>query len=278
MEAQAPMGLTFLLLAGCAGGATLPAAAGLAYGEPDPNPVRYSVSDTATFEIQAPGYGVMEVETAHSGTAELYFHERPRGYRVDVLFPELDGSFRTAGQGVERVTAADVGGAVGVQLSPTGAVVVVDSPRVTAAFEDVTGLESLVRPLFVPLPGGAASPGARWVDTVETREESVGTVSRGRRITVSTLVGDTSVAGRRLLRIATATETEIEVTGVSGGVEIEQRMSGVLAGTVLWDPESHLLVDRTEAGSLSGSLTMGSADVAEMPVTARVRRRVRLHR
>ena len=213
---NAASGAVLLVLSGCAGAGDPAQPPALAYGEPDPNPATYTFSDTASFEIQAPGYGVMEVETAHTGTAELRFQEGAGGYDVQVRFPELDGSFRSAGQGEERITASDVGGPIGVDLSFRGVVAVVDTPAVTAAFEEVVGVEALVRPLFVRLPGYAVRAGARWVDTVVTREESGGTASTGTSVIVSTLLGDTLVNGRRLLRIGTHTETSLEVVGTSG--------------------------------------------------------------
>lgn len=274
--------LTLLFLPGCAAltgtgaSGTRAAAAGLAYGEPDPNPVTYAFSDTASFEIEAPGYGAMEVETAHAGHAELFFARDSTGYHVGVRFPDLDASFRSGGQGTERVNAADIGGMVGIELSPRGRVTVVDTPTVTATFEAVSGIEGLVRPLFVSLPGDAAPVGTRWVDTVDTRETAAGTVSEGRSIIASTLVGDTLVEGRALLHITTRTETEVEVTGVSGGVAIEQRLAGTITGTVLWDIEANRLFERRERGLLTGTLAMPEASVAPMPITARVRRSVRL--
>ncbi len=273
---NAASGAVLLVLSGCAGAGDPAQPPALAYGEPDPNPATYTFSDTASFEIQAPGYGVMEVETAHTGTAELRFQEGAGGYDVQVRFPELDGSFRSAGQGEERITASDVGGPIGVDLSFRGVVAVVDTPAVTAAFEEVVGVEALVRPLFVRLPGYAVRAGARWVDTVVTREESGGTASTGTSVIVSTLLGDTLVNGRRLLRIGTHTETSLEVVGTSGGAEIEEQLSGTVEGRVLWDPEASLLFARTESGELSGTLVLPGTGAPAMPVSARVRRAVAL--
>ncbi len=272
----AAVAAVLLALGGCAGAGDPAQPPGLAYGEPDPNPATYTFSDTASFEIQAPGYGVMEVETAHRGTAELRFQESAGGYDVDVRFPELEGSFRSAGQGEERVTAADIEGAVGVEVSFRGAVAVVDTPAVSEAFREVVGVEALVRPLFVRLPGHAVSAGARWVDTVVTREEAAGTASTGTSVIVSTLLGDTLVDGRRLLRIDTRTETALEVVGTSGGTEIEQQLSGTVEGRVLWDPEARLLYARSESGELTGTLVLPGTGVPGMPVSARVRRTVSL--
>lgn len=266
------------LLTACVGPPGVPAPAGLAYGEPEPNPAVFVFSDSATFAIQAPGYGVLEVETARRGTAQLHFQNTSDKLWVRLRFTAFEGSVRTPSQGSSSVDAADLGGPLGVEVSFEGAVTVVDSPSVTPALLDVAGLESLVRPFFPPLPGGRVGPGARWVDTVRTREEVRGIVTRGTSVITSTLAGDTTVAGRRVLRIVTETDVSVEASGASGGVDVEQALRGTLMGEVFWDEAAHLLIERAERGVLSGSLAMPGVGVDPLPVTARVRRQVSLRR
>lgn len=269
------VGVAAFSLAACAGlGESAPPL--LAYEEPDPNPTAYAFSDTTTFEIQAPGYGVMEARTGRAGTAQLHFSDLPEGLYVRVEFTDLDGRFRSGRRSTDPVSAADVGGPVGVSLTRSGRIAVVDTPAVTLALLEVAGVEGLVRPFFASLPDRVVEPGTRWADTVVTREEMAGTVTRATSVVVSTLTGDTVVGDRRVLRIETRTETAVEVTGVSGGVEVEQQLSGMIVGTVLWDPKSRLLVARREAGSLSGNLLMPGTSPSSLPVTATIRRSVRL--
>jgi len=264
------------LAAGCWGGPGGLAPGALAYGEPDPNPATFTFSDSTRFTVDAPGYGELAMASGYSGTAELRFRREGSGYDVQIRFLELDGGTTTPGQGSTRVDETDVGGLVGVQLSFTGEVVVVDSPAATVALAEVAGLDGLVRPLFVSLPGRQVAVGATWVDTARTREEAAGTVWRGRRITTSTLLGDTVMADRRFLRIGVTTATEVEVDGMSGGVEVEQRLAGTLHGRILWDDRDHVVVELAEAGELTGTLEMPGTGVAPMPVSAAVTRRVSL--
>lgn len=265
-----------LTVTGCLRQPEGPGPGGLSYGEPDPNPATYTFSDSGSFAIEAPGYGVMEMETVREGTAELHFRPSGDGYHVRVRFPELRSAFRTPAQGTSSSDESDIDGPVGVDLSFLGAVMVVDTPTLSPALLEVTGAEGLVRPLFVRLPGRPVGPGARWTDTTRTVEERAGTLSRGTSITTSTVIGDTVVAGHRLLRIGTSAFTSVEIGGVSGGVEIEQRMSGTLHGVVLWDERASMLVERVESGELTGSLDMPGTGVAAMPLSATVRRRVSL--
>lgn len=274
--AAAALATTVLGIQGCAGSGVPVTPPLLAYEEPEPNPAAYTFSDTTRFEIRAPGYGVMEVETGRRGTAELQFGDAANGLRVQVRFTTLDGRVRSGDRSTDAVDADDLAGAIGVDLSPAGRVVVVDTPAVTLTLLEVAGVEGLVRPFFVSLPVRAVEPGVRWTDTVVTREEGPETITRVMSVVVSTLIADTTVEGRRLLRIETRTETASEMTGVSGGVAIEQQLSGTIMGTVLWDTASRLLVARTEAGSLSGSLLMPGTSPVVLPVSATVRRSVEL--
>lgn len=268
---------SFTLLAGCAVFGGMPVPDGLAYGPPDPNPATYTFSDTAEFTVQT-AMGPMTVVTSQSGTAELDFLRWDAGYQVQVRFPDFAGSFNNPAQGETRVDEAHIGGPFTVRVEHGGLVEVTDTPSLSDALLDIAGPESLMRPLFVHLPGRAAGPGARWVDTVSTAEEAAGTRSVVRSIVTSTLEGDTLMAGRRLLRIATTAESTVEVTGVSGGVEIEQRLSGTTAGTVLWDDRARLLVERWETGELTGTLVMVGVPVEPMAVQATLHRRVSLRK
>ncbi|MEJ2502025.1 MAG: hypothetical protein P8177_01730, partial [Gemmatimonadota bacterium] len=180
----------------------------------------------------------MEVSTAHEGTAEVLFRPADEGFAVTVRVPRFRGSFINPIQDPVRVTEDDIGGALGLSVGDRGAVTVTDTPSMSRELLDIVGPESLARPLFVRLPGRAVQPGDRWVDTVTTREEGTGTTSEGRSIITSTLVGDTVVAGRRLLRIDTRADNELTIEGVSGGVRIAQTLSGSTTGTVLWSADA----------------------------------------
>lgn len=274
----AGLGAAILGLQACAGLGGPPPPPLLLYEVPDPNPAEYTFADTTRLEIRAPGYGVMEVATGRRGTAELQFGELGEGLglRVDVRITTLDGTFRSGDRETDAVDADDLAGPFGVNLSSTGRVVVVDTPAVTLALLEVAGVEGLVRPFFVNLPGRIVEPGARWTDTVTTREEGPEAVTRATSVIISTLVADTVIGERRLLRIETRTETAVEVTGESGGVDIEQQLSGTIMGTILWDAESRLLVARTETGSLAGSLVMPGTSPVALPVSATIRRSIQL--
>lgn len=261
-------------LAGC-GSAFSTAPGGLAYDRPDPNPATYVFGDTATFTIET-AMGPMDVVTAHGGTAELDFRRWRRDSEVVVRFPRFQGSFQNRTQAASRVDASAIGGPFTVRLTPDGRVAVVDTPALGDRLLDIVAPDELVRPLFVHLPNGPVQRGTTWADTVTTTSGRAGTRTEARTIVVSTLAGDTVVAGRRLLLIRTESRSVVRVTGVSGGVDVTQELTGGTTGTVLWDERSKLLVERRSAGELSGTLTLPGVDVEPMPVRVVVHRVVRL--
>lgn len=269
--------LAAALLAGCgAPGPEAPAPAGLAYDLPRPNPATYTFSDTADFSIEAGAMGTLDLRVGQSGVAELDFRRIASGFEVMARFPEYSASFQAPNQGLTRADEEGIQGPIVVSLDARGTLAVVDTPYMNPAVLEVSGPESLVRPLFVHLPGREVRPGARWVDTVTTIEEGPETTSRGRSIITSTLRGDTAVAGDRLLVITTESETLIELTGTSGGVEIRQRLTGSTHGRVLWDPRRHLLIERHEEGRLTGTLELPGMGADGLPVSGQIVRRISL--
>lgn len=278
----APWLAALILLGGCGGlgglvgGTDAAATPALSYGVPAENPVDYTFADTARFAIDTGPMGTMRVVGAQEGRAELTFREDDGRLLVDVRFPRLDASFESMTQGAERVDESHVSGPFGVTLAPGGGLTVVDTPAVTPELGDMIGPETLLRPLFVHLPGRPVETGATWTDTVRTLEETRTTRSTGQSIVTTTLVGDTLVDGRRLLLLRTRAENRVEVVGTAGAVDAQQLLRGTTVGRVLWDPERRLLVERHEEGELSGTLTLPGFDVDGLPVTGAVRRTVRL--
>lgn len=277
--------LALLALAGCAGGPGgaedwgTPDAPGVivAYAATEDAPLTYAFADTTAFTIEAGAMGPMEVRSAEAGVAELTVRKPRDGAEGEALearvrLLEYRGRFENPAQGDLATDESGIQGAWVVRLDPSGRIEVTDTPALSAAAREIAGGESLLRPLFAHLPGGATAPGAVWVDTVSITEAGAGAVSRARSIIRSTLAGDTILGERVLAVIRTESATEVEVEGESGGVRILQRLTGTLHGTVLWDPSASLLVERVESGTLEGTLELPGSGFAPLPVRAVVRR------
>jgi hypothetical protein len=256
-----------LVLAGCVGVTGAPSPDGLAYDRPDPNPATYTFADTTELSIETP-VGPMEVLTALAGTAELEFRGRDHDFQAFVRFPELSGVFRNPMQDPAVVDAADIEGPFTVRVGPRGLTEVTDTPSLAGVLGDITGPETLVRSLFVLLPGRPVATGDSWVDTVRVVEETADARSMTTSIITSSIVGDTVVDDRRLLQIRTTSEVETQLTGSAGGVALEQVLAGTGVGQVLWDEAAHLVFQRTETASLTG--TMALPEVGGPPMAVRV--------
>jgi hypothetical protein len=250
----------------------------LAYRDPPGWAAYYTVADTAHFSVDSGAMGTMTASAAYDGTARVVLSPGPDAFEARVRFPVFDGVFRAQPDGVRTVDERDVAGEFTVRLDGRGHTQLVEAPSLSDAALDVTGPESLVRPLFVHLPGRPAAPGDFWVDTVRVVETGRDTRSEVVAIITTTLVGDTIVDERPLLLLRTRTENHLDLEGRSGGVLVRQRLTGTTTGTVLWDDLLHLLVARREDGQLAGTLDMPAAGVTGLPMTARVRRVVELQR
>lgn len=246
----------------------------LAYGVPALSPATFTVADTASFTIDAGAMGEMNVTAAYSGLAEMTVAAGGDGFRAVIAFPRFDGSFRTDADGTQYVDATDIAGTFIMNVGPRGPVAMEQQPELSQELLDVVGAESLVRPLFVQLPDRAVVAGDVWVDTVTSVDESAESRTEATTILITTLVGDTLVGDRPLLLLRTRAENRIEMHGVSGGTRVHQLLTGATDGTVIWDDQLELLVQRQEHGHLTGTLALPATDVNGMPITARVRRSV----
>lgn len=274
----------WLALGGLACARPLPPAPGplepepdaLAYGLPTASPAFYILADTAMFTVDSGAMGRMSVSAAYRGTVEVDIGAGRDALEARVRFHRLDGMFEAQAQRPQRVDEADVDGEFLLTVDAQGRTETVAEPRLSQRLLDVTSADAMVRPLFVRLPGRPATPGETWVDTIVSLEHRSDGRSQVRTVMTTTLIGDTIVDGRALILLRTRADNQLEVEGRSGGVLVRQLLTGTTDGTVLWDPHFRMIVQRSEDGSLTGSLEMPGAGAVAVPLTARVRRHVRL--
>lgn len=258
--------MLMLPVGACAGGA--PA---LEYGVPTSDNVRYVFADTSTVGVSVMG---QRMEMGQRATAEyaVVFSPAPSGVNVTMSLSSLDGVLTQPMGGPVRVDESDVEGVLVFSLDREGNPVIAETPSVAVnASQMVSGL-ALAHGFFPGLPGRNVAAGDVWVDTVSYEgEEGAGTRSETSvlRYTVS---GDTTVAGRTLLRLdvegTTTSEAELAVAGMS----VSQTSELEMAGFILWDREAGLMVERhtTSAGS-------GTARVPVVPDPLPIRIETRQH-
>jgi hypothetical protein len=268
-------------ITGCAPPAVVPepvAPPALVYGLPAIDQALYSVSDTATFRVDSGEMGVMTVTAAFAGTAHMHMDADGDTIEAVVRYLSFRGSFESPPHPAQQVDESHIRGTFTARVGPRGGFVLTDSAELSPALLDVAGPESLIRPLFVHLPARPVASGDAWVDTVSSVEQGQDTETRARSIITTTLAGDTVVGDRPLLLLHTRAQTEIEVTGRSGGVQVHQLLTGVTTGTVIWDDRLNLLVERREEGQLTGTLGVRGEAGTVIPLAATVRRTVELVR
>jgi hypothetical protein len=256
--------------------APAPAPDDLAYGLPTVSPLCYAVADTARFTVDPGAMGRMSVSASYAGMMELAVGPGPTGLEARARVHRLQGGFEAQSQPPQAVDERDIDGEFLVALDARGRYDLVDTPTLSRRLLDVTGPEAMVRPLFVQLPGRPAGTGDVWVDTIVSVEDRADSRSTAQTVLTTTVLGDTVVEERTLLRLRTRAENRLETEGRSGGVQVRQLLTGTTDGTVVWDPHFRMLVERREAGSLTGTLAMPGAGVADVPLSASVRRHVRL--
>jgi hypothetical protein len=258
--------------------APVPPAAVLSYDPVRASPVAYSVTDTATFTVHAGPMGSMTVTSDHAGTATVELTQAGDSLEARVHYFHFAGSSDAEPHRRKRVDHTALHGAFHLRFDGRGRMEIVETPALSDDLLNITSPEALVRPLFVHLPGRPLDAGEGWVDTIRSVEEAHDVRTVARTVLTSTLEGDTIVDGRVMLLVRTRAENRIEVDGRSGGTPVRQRLSGTTLGTVVWDPQLNLLVERREEGHLTGTLDMPEAGVTSMPMTAAVRRTVSLVR
>lgn len=266
-----------LLLAGCASGAgaSSDGAPRLAWDRAPAEPVRYLVADTGAFTMNIPGMGEAPVDIQSSITLEMDFDRAAEGLNATANITDLSGTFASPAGAPVSADADDIPGAAQLSITPTGAVTIVERPAFSGALAQLTSPEALYRSVFIRLPGAAAARGASWTDTVRISESQSGMQSQITQVIRSTWVRDTVLDGRSIAVITSDISTQIELSGASQGVEIEQSLSGESNAVSLWDVAAGMLVERSEEGTASGTADLPGFQMSNIPVRARSRQIVR---
>ena len=263
--------LAFLLvgLSACAAGVPT-----LEYGMPSPDNVRYAFADTTTVGVSMMGQ-TMEIGQRATAEYAVAFSPAPAGVNVTMSLSDLSGEITQPMGAPLRVDESAVEGVLVFSLDRHGNAVVAETPEVElTASQMVSGL-SLAHSFFPGLPAASVVPGDSWVDTV-TYEGEEGPGDRSESAVVRyTVVGDTVVAGRPLLRLdlegTSSSTAEVAVAGMT----VRQASELQTEGYVLWDPQAGLMVERYTEATGRGSAAVPVAP-DPIPIRIRTRRHVRL--
>ncbi|MCK5651987.1 MAG: hypothetical protein KAJ42_11445 [Gemmatimonadetes bacterium] len=259
--------LITLPVAGCGpfGGGPSPDAA-LAFGVPTPSSLAYLVGDTAVITIETGMMGTLEITSSNSATLGVDFAPAAGGVQVTALFREYSATQTNPMAGATTADQDDISGPLVFTLDRRGHGEIVQAPEVTGNAVQFFPSEYAYL-LFPQLPGGALDPGDSWVDTVAYQMEHEGTSIAPIYAYTYTLQGDTTVAGRRLLKINAVAVMTVEMMGSTEGMELAQAFAGDMSGTVLWDPVGGMLYSSEMTRSATGILEIPAAGMPPMPLT-----------
>ena len=246
-----------------ASGTPLAAQAGertLAYRVPAAASVTYHAADTLAQTFNGPG-GTATYTLATALTLATTFEADPNGVRVTADVESVSATM-TAPMGTDALPV-EVTGAYVFTMGPDGAVEVISAPEIPGPAEAVAPLAGLHHEWFPLLSGTAAQPGDNWSGTVAWSHE--GSTSRSSSSTAFdyTLVGDTTVAGRTLLKISLTGEAELTSRTNRNGAELTTSVAGANAGVALWDHERGLLHSMEVTFDYSGTM---STPMGDLPV------------
>ncbi len=256
------LALSSTLLAACAGGSPT-----LEYRVPAPDAVRYAYGDTSTVGISVMGQS-MEISQQGSARYAVAFSPAAAGVSVTLTVSELSGTLTQPLGPPVRIDESDVEGALIFSLDRTGNAVIAERPEVEVGASQMVSGFALAHGFFPGLPGRAAVVGDAWVDTVRY-EGAEGAGSRSETAILRyTVVGDTAVAGRDLLRIDVEGESETSAELEVAGMTVSQRSRLDIRGWVLWDAEAGLMYERRSESSGRGT---ASVPMVPNPIPIQVR-------
>ena len=270
-------------LAACGGGQPteepVPAETLLGYSLPALNPLTYSAADTARVDIELQPGMPLEQKMGQSSRVRLSFAPTmgtAGNLTVTAQFIEFGAFMESSMTGREDVGADAVQGEFTLSVTPEGVVEEVAGPDLPPEVQQMMMGQNMFADFFVRLPNRVVTPGETWTDTVSTTNDMDGATSTTTMITVSTLRGDTTVAGRRLWIIDRSRSSHALVEGNVQGMDMRNEMSGTVSETTLWDPARRLLVSSRGTGEMTGSVSMPAAGMNDMPLRVSNTRTIRL--
>lgn len=254
-------------LAACSGPGGVTPSGGLMYTVPATSSVVYIAESTQNISIDAGPMGSMAMTANSEAELAMAFASGPDGIQVTTTFQKVSASMDNPMGGAETASESDIDGQLVFTIDKTGKGTLVSAPEVKGTAEQLISPTTFVYEFFPRLPGGAATPGDMWTDTIQYEiNMEQGDVSSSSVVTY-TLVGDTVVDGLTLLHVTYEGDAEAVGTALSGGTEVIQTFAGDLTGMFLWDPARSLMVWSESSQDLDGTVEVPAAGMPPMPMT-----------
>lgn len=268
--------LVLPVIAACAtvGGSGSDGNMALAYTVPSSGTLRYEVTDNMVIQIDAMGQ-VMEIPQVGSATIGMTFAQTEGGVRVTTDWEAWESVMSNPMGAPERGSLNDVDGSLIFDMSRTGAGTVVELPDMRGMSENLLDPESIVHSFFPRLPARAATAGMTWTDTIAYVSERAGTYSDITTVAEYMVVGDTTVAGKRLLRVNYTGVESMEMEGAQMGMSFTQSAGGNSRGWFLWDQATGVMVENHFEADIEGLMETDAIPVP-LPMMISLRKTIRL--
>lgn len=247
------------VVAGCGGVGSAPAIPSLEYGLPEPAQVSYRMTQAMEMAMSVMGQE-MATDSEMDMTLAVGFQETSGGVRVAMSVTEATAESIDPMTGATRADEGDIEGDLVLFLTGTGDVTVESLPEISGDGADLFQFLSMAHAFFPHLPGTAAEAGSSWTGTIAfSGEEGQGFVDAAGTAEY-TVLGDTLIDGRSLLKVSMTGVMELAVAVSAEGADVEVSANTEGQGVFLWDASAGLLVEMT--GTAEG---LGSATVVGLP-------------
>ena len=248
------------LAAACAAGAGSGSSAPgrLAITVPQGGSAAYTQVDSAVISVDAGGQ-MIDVNAVTHQVLDMTFSRAPGAVEVTATWRELDAVVSNPMGAPERADIDDVEGSLVFTLDPRGAATVVTKPDLRGTAVQMVDPATVAHGFFPRLPGTPPTPGMTWTDTIAYESDSGEASSQVRSIITYTVVGDTVVDGRSLLRVDTEGSDERTAEGTTAGMDFVQNVSGTVEGFFLWDLAAGKLHTQFTESDMSGTMELAAA-------------------
>lgn len=240
------------------------------YRVPSPPSGLYHIEDSVSVAVSTP-VGDMAVTTTTLLTMNMVFGRDPGGVGVFGTVVGFNAASTNSVTGTRTADAEDVIGPLALVLGRRGHVEVGTMPALDSAVADLSPFPGVAFDLFPQLPGHAVEDGGSWVETVNWSVVDGPATTTSSTVYTYTLMGDTVVEDRTLLRIDVSGDVNLATVQGEGETESTQEMTGTTTGFVLWDTRTSLPAYVESHRELEGTNSVPGAGPISMTISGPVR-------
>ena len=242
----------------------------LAYRVPSNPTGLYHIDDSLSVGVSTP-VGDVEIITTMQLSMRMLFGRDPGGIAVVGTVIGFNAVSANSLTGVRHADAGDIDEPFAMVLSRGGHVEVGTMPVLDTAVADLSPFPGLAFEIFPRLPAYPVGPGDGWVDTVSWYVVDEVTATTKNTVYSYTLMGDTVVGDRTLLKFDVTGEVSLETVQGEENEQSTQEMTGTTTGYVLWDTEFGMPAYVETHRELEGTNRVPGAGTIRMTISGPVR-------